>query len=273
MKNENTDIVEKKPTTLTEAIEIKQESEKWATSLLPSNCTIPLEKIIGSFNLELQKNPSLKKCDPLSLIESLKNSIADGLCFGTNRCYLIPYANKATYQRSYLGIIDLIRRSKAVRKIGAGVVYQNDTFEIIRGTEEKLVHIPVLEDSKRGQLIGAYMYAYSPEGDFITEYMTKKDIDIVMSKSRNSGAWKDFYPEMAKKAVIKRGAKYLPIDPDIIAALQKEDETEYGFEKPKKVVSSLNSALSPKSVEVESFESESLEPEEMEASNDEQEAA
>lgn len=262
-QNENgTALIERKPTTLKEAIEFNKTEY---LSLIPTNHA-NFDRVFGSFFLELKKDTKLGKCEPKSLIEAFRHACYDGLVFGTNRCYLIPYGNVATYQRSYLGIIDLVRRSGAIKKIGAGVVYQNDEFDIVRGSEDRLIHVPSKSDAERGDMVGAYMYAHTAQG-LVTEYMTISDLEAVRKKSKmaNGGAWKEHYEEMCKKVVLRRGLKYLPLEADLLASLQEEDEREYQHDNSKKIVSSdLNQLIaSSPSQDQESFESENLEPEEV----------
>lgn len=267
MENQTTEIVKKAPSTLKEAIE---QNKAEYLKLIPTD-HVNFDRVFGSFFLELKKDSKFNKCEPKSLIEAFRHACYDGLVFGTNRCYLIPYGNIATYQRSYLGVIDLVRRSGAIKKIGAGVVYENDEFDIVRGSEDRLIHVPSKSDAERGEMVGAYMYAHTSDG-LVTEYMTISDLEVVRKKSKmaNGGAWKEHYEEMCKKVVLRRGLKYLPLEADLLASLQDEDEREYQLNNSKISVSSdLNKFIGNKppsatteELPAESYESECMEPEE-----------
>jgi recombination protein RecT len=233
------------------------------------------ERVLKVFLTEMRKNPALKQCTPESLCNALMQSAQDGLEFGTNRCYLIPYKNKrqgtveATYMRSYLGIVDLARRSGCLKKLGAGVVYENDHFEIKRGFEEVLTHIPCMTSEERGQLLGAYSYAELADGQRVSEYMTKKELDSIKKRSKavQSGLpspWSTDEAEMQKKTVIKRMLKLLPMSAEFFNSLQLEDELEFSPPKPVKVSSDLNNLINqePEQPPVDSYETECIEAEE-----------
>jgi recombination protein RecT len=59
--------------------------------------------------------------------------------------------------------------------------------------------------------------------------MTKAEVEAIRkcSKAGNSGAWKDFYNEMAKKTAFKRLSKWLPLSPEVRDAIAKDDEVEF----------------------------------------------
>jgi recombinational DNA repair protein RecT len=61
--------------------------------------------------------------------------------------------------------------------------------------------------------------------------MTKAQVDMVRSraKARNADAWTNHYPEMGRKTVVHRLAKYLPLTPEAVEAIAKDDEREFGL--------------------------------------------
>ena len=60
------------------------------------------------------------------------------------------------------------------------------------------------------------------------EVMSKKEVDDIRKRSRagQSGPWVTDYEEMAKKTVFKRLSKWLPVTPDLEAAVE-HDNQEY----------------------------------------------
>jgi recombination protein RecT len=76
-------------------------------------------------------NPQLAKCSQTSLIGALLCSAQCGLEPNTSlgQAYVIPYGDKAKFQISYKGLIELAHRSGQLKDISAHIVYENDTFE------------------------------------------------------------------------------------------------------------------------------------------------
>src|SRR5690606_1820212 len=76
----------------------------------------------------------------------------------------------------------------------------------------------------RGDIIGVYVVAKTADGDYLTETMTRDEIDGIMNRSESvkagkSTPWKTDYGEMAKKTVVKRAQKYWPKTERLAAAV------------------------------------------------------
>ncbi|GAK01483.1 recombinational DNA repair protein RecT [Geomicrobium sp. JCM 19055] len=115
----------------------------------------------------------------------------------------------------YKGMIDLARRSGHIKSIYAHTVHANDEFEYELGLEPKLVHKPATGD--RGNMEYAYAVAHFVDGGYQFEVFSHHDIEQVKKRSKagNFGPWKTDYEEMAKKTVVRRMFKYLPISIEI----------------------------------------------------------
>ncbi|WP_035100920.1 recombination protein RecT [Aneurinibacillus terranovensis] len=189
----------------------------------------------------LRTNPTLMKCSAPSVLSALMQSAQLGLEPGVlGHCYLVPFwSNKlksfeATFIISYKGMIELARRSGNIESIAARLVYEKDTFEFEYGLEEKIVHKPYLE-GPRGEMKLVYMIAKFVGGGHYIEVMTKNEIDQVMIQSKSydskkgepTGPWKDHYEEMAKKTVIRRAFKYLPISVDDMRVVEQEGRVKH----------------------------------------------
>jgi len=165
----------------------------------------------------IRQTPKLMECNLPSLLGAVMQSAQLGLEPGLmGHCYIIPYGKEATFIIGYKGMIDLARRSGHIESIYAQVVYKNDEFDYEFGLEPKLVHKPLLEGD-RGAFKAAYGVAKYKDGVFHIEVMGKGDIDKIKARSKagSSGPWKTDYDEMAKKTVIRRMWKYLPISIEI----------------------------------------------------------
>jgi len=123
------------------------------------------------------------------------------------------------------GILKKIRNSGELLSLSAYVVYENDEFQYTLGDEETIVHRPCL-DSNRGDAKLVYAIAKTKDGGIYREIMTLKDVEKVraVSKTGKFGPWADWWDEMAKKTVIRRLAKRLPMSSDLDDLMRRDDD-------------------------------------------------
>lgn len=185
----------------------------------------------------LRQTRGLAECTPASVLGGLMNIAQLGLRVGVlGHAWLIPLwsgkaqATEATLVIGYQGLIELAHRSGRVESLIAHTVYENDKFEVAYGLDDKLVHIPTFKD--RGEPIAYYaVVKYMPapgqaKGGYSFYVMSQEEMEdhrdrFAMAKNRKtgeiSGPWRDHFPEMAKKTVLLRLAKYMPksTEPDL----------------------------------------------------------
>lgn len=172
----------------------------------------------------ITSDPKVLAADPASIIEAVRDSATLGLepngLLGEG--HVIAYGKHAQFQPGYRGLLKLARRSREVASIDAQCVYASDEFSMDLGTEARIVHRPSL--GERGNRIGVYGYARLSSGELVIEWMPNADIEMVRrsSKQGNSGPWVDWPDEMARKTVIKRLCKRLPLDHLAERALELE---------------------------------------------------
>ena len=182
---------------------------------------------------EVRKNPELAMCCPLSFLGSIIQCAQLGLEPGNalGHVYLIPFWNKKKGLREvqvipgYRGLIDLARRSGQIISISARTVHEYDHFEYEYGLDERLVHKP--NPDERGELIGAYAVAKLRDGGQQFEYMSRREIDNI--KKDSNPVWKDHYEEMARKTLVRRLFKYLPVSIEIASMLEISDKDDSGL--------------------------------------------
>jgi recombination protein RecT len=215
----------KKQVTLGEFFKSKQSQIQAA---LPKH--LNADRMLRIVMTEVRKTPKLKECDIDSLFGAVIQSSQLGLEPGSalGHAYLIPYGRQCQFIVGYRGMIDLARRSGAIVSLSAHCVFENDFFEFEYGLEEKLKHIPTKKE--RGSFSGAYAIAHLVGGGRQIEVMWKNDIDEVRKRSKcaNSGPWVTDYQEMAKKTVIRRLFKYLPVSVEIQKAIGVDEEADRG---------------------------------------------
>lgn len=150
-------------------------------------------------------------------------------------CYMVPFRNgrrQGAYEAQFIlgarGMVELAMRSGKVRMVFADVFYSSDQFFHRQGYERFLEHIPAMGD--RGEMLGAYAIAELDSGIKMHEVMSRSQVDEIrkQSKARDSGPWVTHYDEMAKKTVIKRLCKQLPMCPELSDAIDVEHSHERG---------------------------------------------
>ncbi|PEL12691.1 recombination protein RecT [Bacillus sp. AFS017336] len=176
---------------------------------------------------EIRKNPKLLECSVPSLMSAVLQSVKLGLEPGLfGQAYLIPYGKEVQFQIGYRGLIELSQRSGRILKIQAREVYENDEFEVSYGIDDNIIHKPAL-DVDRGKVRLYYAVAWFKDGGAQFELMSISDVEKhrdKFSKTAKFGPWKDHFDEMAKKTVLKKLVKQLPMDVEFQEAVQ-EDET------------------------------------------------
>lgn len=175
--------------------------------------------------------PRLLDCDPQSLMKCIMVAAQLGLEPGMlGHVYLIPYKREAQLIIGYKGMIELVGRSGRIKSIAARAVYENEECAISLGTKPSITHTPMMKRGDKGPCIGYYAVAELKDGGEQFEFMNIDDIDDIkkQSKSADNGPWKTHYDEMAKKTVIRRLFKYLPVSVEMQRAVSLDEQVEVG---------------------------------------------
>lgn len=185
---------------------------------------------------ELRKVPKLQQCHPASFIGAIIQCSQLGLEPGGHlgHVYLIPFDNRkaGTVECQvivgYKGMLELANRSGKVNSPQAHAVYENDFFEFEYGLTPKLRHIPAREN--RGKIIYVYACVFIKDGGNQFEVMSLEEVNGIRARSKaaNSGPWQTDYEEMARKTVIRRLFKYLPVSIEMIQAITLDEAADRG---------------------------------------------
>lgn len=189
------------------------------------------ERLIKLAVLAANRTPALAQCSMDSIFMALMQCAELGLePSGTlGGAYLVPFGKQCQMIVGYRGLIDLARRSGVLEQIEAHVVYSRDTFECEFGLNPKLRHVPEW-NGDRGERVGVYMIARLKGGGVHVDVMGINEVDAIRKRSRSSGngPWMTDYDEMAKKTVVRRGLKMVPMSSELQDALDRDTETESG---------------------------------------------
>ncbi len=210
---------------------------------------IPAHKDVDTFiRLAISavaRTPKLLECTSGSILRCLIVAARLGLepdgILGS--AYMVPFGKEAVLIPGYRGLIDLARRSGHVEKIEARVVHEHDTFEIEYGLVHKLKHVPFSGDG--GALKAVYAVAHLVGGSVQIDCMWRHDIERIRKRSRagESGPWKTDFAEMAKKTVVRRLCKMLPLSVELAAAALLQAGAEAGQVHMGEAAGALNLAM------------------------------
>ena len=203
--------------------------KKQVALALPKSMTA--ERMLRVILSECNKAPALFDCSRESFLGAILQCSALGLEPGSalGHCYLIPYGKTCQLIIGYRGMIDLARRSGQIVSLQAWTVHEKDTFNYQLGLDPDIQHIPAAS-ADRGNVTYVYAVARLKGGGVQFEVMSRAEIEKVRkaSKAGNSGPWSNHWEEMAKKTVIRRLFKYLPVSIEAVRAVEIDEKTDRG---------------------------------------------
>jgi recombination protein RecT len=203
---------------------------KSLASRLPRHLTA--DRMLKVALTAINKTPKLLECSRESLLLSIMQAAELGLEPGgaLGEGYLVPYGNQCQFIPGYRGLISLARRSGQIISIEAHVVYQKDEFECGFGLDPFLKHTPAWEEADQGPLRFVYAVAKLKDGGVQFEVMSRAQIEKIRaaSKAGRNGPWVDHFDEMARKTVVRRLFKYLPVSVELATALDLQAGAEAG---------------------------------------------
>ncbi|APL94117.1 recombinase RecT [Sphingobium indicum] len=216
---------------------------------LPAHITP--EKFQRTIMTAAQSNPDILKADRATLITSCMKSAQDGLLPDGREAALVTFntrvkdaqgkwtsVKQVQYMPMVYGLRKKILQSGEVADIQTAVVYRQEIeaglFIYEEGTERMLRHKPNLDptfDPSDDDIAAAYSVATLKDGTKTFEVMPRRDINKVRQASQTGalgktdrqgnpippkGPWVDWFSEMARKTVMRRHSKTLPMSGDII---------------------------------------------------------
>lgn len=209
---------------------IEMSKAKFA-EVMPRHLTA--ERLVRVAIAAITRTPKLLECSPASLLQSVMQAAELGLEPGSalGEAYLVPFYDNKSKQMlaqlipGYRGLIALARRSGQIEDIEAHVVREGDVFRMSKGINQVLEHEPALDAGDPAPLCLVYAMAWLKGSSRPhIEVMTKAEIDKVKAKSKakDFGPWVDHYDEMARKTVVRRLVKYLPMSVEMARASEVE---------------------------------------------------
>jgi recombination protein RecT len=187
----------------------------------------------------VRRVPKLLECDRTSLVMAFVQSAQfNFLPSGVGgEAYVIPYGKDAKFQIGYQGYVTLFYRA-GVKSVKALIIYENDKWEYAEGLDTTLVHVPTAFGKPKGDPIGVYAVAVTPNGGRVFKVMSKDEVmaikDLSKAKNTKDSPWNsDKDPElwMWKKTCLIQLSKLLPKSAELIQAVAVDYEGE-GIDRP-----------------------------------------
>ena len=219
---------------------------------LPSH--ISPEKLQRTIMTAAQNNPELLTADRQSLITSCMKAAQDGLLPDGREAALVIFRVNSKdasgnwqskqliqYMPMVYGLRKKIVQSGEVVSLQTGLVYRAEleagAFIYEVGMEPPIRHRPMLDlpaDALADEnIVAAYSIARMKDGSVSVEVMRRGEIDKVRESSQtgatrdrkgnarvSKGPWEDWFGEMARKTVMRRHSKTLPMSGDIIVDVE-----------------------------------------------------
>jgi len=224
------DIAKKEPTPV--ILQYLDRFKDQIAAALPRHMTP--DRMARIVTTEVRKVPKLLTCNPKSLFGAVIQASQLGLEPGNalGHAYLIPYGKDVNLIIGYRGMIDLARRSGQIISIEARPVFDGDEFSYEFGLNPDLKHKPG-PTNNRGDLTHVYAVAKLKGGGTQWDVMTMGEVELIrnQSKAGNNGPWKTHFEEMAKKTVIRRLFKYLPVSIELQKAVGLDEQAEAGVDQ------------------------------------------
>ncbi len=210
------------------------------------------------------KQPMLLRCTQVSVASALITAASLGLEPNTpaQHCFLVPRRNKrkgaelsrklekyvevweAQFTMGAAGLIYLGYNAKVVTSVTAREIYKGEEYEFIGGTPfDQVIHKPSRKinhsvehgTSEKGDDFGinieaVYCVLHVPNGPSICEWMYSEQIEDIRMRDfiRDTGPWLTDYAMMARKTVIKRGFKYVPMGSKLALAIEVDGRAAVG---------------------------------------------
>jgi recombination protein RecT len=182
------------------------------------------------------RTPLLLQCDRVSLLQACMQAAQLGLDLDgvLGHAYLVPFRVHGRYHAvmipGYRGYIVLAHRSGRVSTISPHVVHEKDRFRYQEGTHRFLDHVPS-DELDPGKVTHAYVVIQMTDGKIDFEVMNTVEIEKVRASSQaaDKGPWVTHWDEMAKKTVIRRKAKTLPLSAEWQRAALLDEYADAGI--------------------------------------------
>lgn len=196
---------------------------------------VPFDRFRRIVLTAVQSDQGLLRADARALLTACLRAAQDGLMPDKREGVIMLFKGQPAWMPMIGGLLKLARNSGEIASMQAQVVYRGEPFRVVLGDEDRIVHERVLEAVDAGQPpIAVYAIATLRDGTRVHEAMTWKQVMKVKasSASGDKGPWGAWPDEMARKTVLRRLLKRLPLSTDrdgdrrLVQAVERVDEDQ-----------------------------------------------
>lgn len=231
-----------------------EKSKPSFAAVLPRHLTP--DRLLKLAMAAVSKDTKLLTCTQTSILQAVMTSAELGLEPNTplGLGYILPFRNaqtgqnEATFIVGFKGLVRLAYQSGEVESWYAETIYERDRYLVRLGSEPRLDHEPCMSGDRGGPVAFYSVVKFKGSAERAFLIMTKADIEKIRARSKqpNGPAWSGSYDEMAKKTVMRRHSKVLPLSEEKIThALQTQATAEAGEVVDFDLVEVLEAAPAP----------------------------
>lgn len=219
--------------------------EKDFSVILPKSINFELFK--QTLITQAVKDNKLLDANSISLITAIRECAQDGLLPDNREAALVVYKGSVTYMPMIAGIFKKLYNSGNIKHISSNIIYENDVFEYQLGDNEYIVHKPTMDE--KGSIRGCYAIIKTTDATY-REVMSFDEIQYIRGlsnaekfKGEKKTIWDLHWGEMAKKTVIRRLSKRIPLSNDVVNIIYKDENQSPIDIKPVEDINQLISKI------------------------------
>lgn len=249
--------------------------------LLKTSGTDP-DKFMNNALLAINDKPEIKsgEVDRRSVFTVCSRAANLGVVLDGNEAALVigsvkrggQWVKEAQFRLMSGGVMKMINRSVDIERVACQLVYENDDFVVDFVSDNGPIKHTLTPDALRrgrGEVVGVYFVAKLKNGEWTSpEVMSVEEVNAVRDAfaqknkdGEHSKMWRDSWGEAARKTVLHRAKKRLPLTDRAQEALREDAEEEFDVidhttgeitkPEPKKRAGGKAAALVKESVEAE----------------------
>jgi len=217
---------------------LKEKSDK-LLALIPKGALDPAVAI-PKLIMYINEHQELLEAVPETLYVATAHLFALGLVPGDGKCCIIKYGPKAQEQLMWQGLVELMMRHPAVKKVDTQVIHENDDYDINLLNPQASYIKPNMKN--RGAVVAFYAQVVLEGGEIIPEFMLQDEVNEHRDKyskdykrwvkggKKGTCVWIDSPIEMGRKTPLIKLSKRVPKTAEVEAAIRRDNEVTTSFD-------------------------------------------